>query len=338
MELLTDISHKNKLDKYNINIKTKYIVGNKILERNTNNSHNDDITNGIRCEKDYYVNNQLIETEKKFDSRIEYTFISKDQENIEYMCPNCGMKSKLKDVDSGCPYCHTYYNIDYTKKDLGGKYHYDRVLHNTSYRLFTGLIDIIISLLLAYLYILSTSRTFNAYDFSKVFIYGLILALILYYFFYAIDAYIILTPIKKYKDNQNNKQKEFWKRTNIDKTKFFNNFNYEVRSKYYNNTHDIIDFDIIDFDEFVDYTDQDILYVKVKAYVRTVKYLNGKFIKKYQTETYTMKKINDKSLELDKGTNVIKCHNCGASIDASKEKCEYCDTAIKHLQEWILID
>ena len=338
MELLTDISHKKKLDKNNINIKTKYIVGDKILERNTNNSHNDDITNGIRCEKDYYVNNELLLKETKFDSRIEYTFISKEQENIEYKCPNCGMKSKLKDVNEGCPYCHTYYNIDYIKKDLGGKYHYDRVLHNTSYRLITGIIDLIISITLAYFFIIYTSRTFNIYDFSKVFIYGIILSLILYYFFYVLDAYIILSPIKKYKDNQNQKQIDFWKRTNIDKTTFFNNFNYEVRNKYYSNTLDIIDFDIIDFDEFEDYKEKDILYVKVKAYIRTVKYLNGKFKSNYQTETYTFKKINDKLEKLEDGVNVIKCHNCGASIDASKTECEYCGTKTKYYQEWILID
>ena len=36
-------------------------------------------------------------------------------------CKNCGMSSKLKDFVDGCPYCGTYYNIDYTDKDLGGK-------------------------------------------------------------------------------------------------------------------------------------------------------------------------------------------------------------------------
>ena len=43
MPLISDTSQTKKLKKYNINIKTKYIVGDKILERNTNNSYNDDI-------------------------------------------------------------------------------------------------------------------------------------------------------------------------------------------------------------------------------------------------------------------------------------------------------
>ena len=46
MPLISDKSHLKKLKNFNINIKTKYIVGNRILERNTDNTHNDDIKNG----------------------------------------------------------------------------------------------------------------------------------------------------------------------------------------------------------------------------------------------------------------------------------------------------
>ena len=200
MPLISDNFHKKKLKEFDINIKTKYIVGNKIFERNTDNSINDDIVLGIRCEKDYYIGKNLVHKEKEFDSRIEYTFISKEMENKEYKCPNCGMQSKLKDFVDGCPYCRTYYNIDYSNKDLGSKYHYDRVLRNKTYRIVTGIVDLIISFILCAIFIKLTSRTFNSVDVSKIFIYGVILAAVLYYFFYILDAYIILTPIKRYKD------------------------------------------------------------------------------------------------------------------------------------------
>lgn len=335
MPLISDNSQKNKLKKYNINIKTKYIVGSKILERNSNDSYNDDIKNGIRCEKQYFINDKLVHSEKQFDSRIEYTFISKKQENQEYTCPNCGMHSKLNSFIDGCPYCRTHYNLDYTDKDLGGKYHYDRILKSTRYRTITAIIDVIFSVICSYIFIKTTSRTFNSYDISKIFIYGVILSLILYYFFYVIDGYIILGLIKKYKDRQNEKQMDFWNRTKIDKTKFFNNLNYEVRNKYYTNG-DIIDYDIIDYDEFEDSVVDGILHVKVTAYVRIVKYNNGKLKSSYITDTYNMKRLNKETLEIKDGVNIIKCHNCGASIDATKGMCEYCHAEIKPLQEWIL--
>ena len=335
MALVSDNYHKKKLKDFNINIKTKYFVGNKIYERNTDNSVNDDITAGIRCEKDYYIGNTLVHKEKEFDSRIEYTFISKDMEEKEYKCPNCGMKSKTKDFVDGCPYCRTYYNIDYTDKDLGSKYHYDRVLRSNKYRIITGVVDLIISIIICFFFIKGTSRSFNVVDVTKIFVYGVILAMVLYYFFYILDAYIILGPIKRYKDRQNQKQIEFWKRTGIDKKSFFNNFNYEVRKLYYSKPN-IVDFDVIDYASFEDFNKKDNQYVRVVAEVRLVYYEGGKIKSKYSDEVYVFRKNKNDTLELKDGINMIKCHNCGASIDATKGECSYCHTEIKYLQEWIL--
>jgi len=335
MSLISDKSHVKKLKENNINIKTKYIVGNRILERNTDNSHNDDIDNGIRCEKQYFINNELKHTEKLFDSRIEYTFISKEMEDKDYKCPNCGMKSKVKDFIDGCPYCKTYYNIDYTDKDLGSKYHYDRVLRNNTYRIITGVVDFIISLVICFFFIKATSRSFNEVDIIKIFVYGIILSLILYYFFYTLDAYIVLGPIKRYKDKQNQKQIDFWNKVKIDKKSFFNNLNYEVR-KYYYSKKDVIDFDIIDYIEFDSFNKNDNDYIKTLAEVRVVYYNNGKIESKYIKEEYIFRKNKNGALELKEGTNLIKCHNCGASIDVNEGKCSYCNSEIKYLQDWIL--
>lgn len=336
MPLISDNYQIKKLNKYKINIKTKYIVGNDLLERNTDNTKNDDIKNGIRCKKEYYLNNNLTHTEDLFDSRIEYTFISKDVENKDYTCPNCGMHSKLKDFIDGCPYCQTYYNIDYTNKDLGSKYHYDQVLRSNTYRVITGIVDIIISLILSYIFIKTTSRTFNGFDISKIFIYGLILSLILYYFFYIIDAYIVLTPIKNYKEKENQKQEEFWESTKIDKKKFYNNLNYELR-KYYYSKDNIIDYDIIDYLSFNNFTKNNQEYIKITAEVRVVYYKNNKITSRIIKDTYLLKHHTDNIQSLKEGENIIKCHNCGASIDITQEECSYCHTKTKYLQEWTLI-
>lgn len=335
MPLISETYHEKKLNDYGINIKTKYIAGNKILERNTENSVNDDIISGIRCKKEYYRNNKLLHTEGLFDSRIEYTFVSKDEENKEYTCPNCGMHSKLKDFKDGCPYCKTNYNIDYTNKDLGSKYHYDLVLRSNKYRIITFIIDLFISTLLSFFFIKYTSRTFNVYDISKVFIYGFILSLCLYYFFYLLDAYVVILPIKKYKNNQNKKQQEFWNKTKIDKKSFFNNLNYEI-GKYYYNRNFIIDYDLLDYTSFKLIEKDNNTYVEVTAEIRLVFYKNNKIKSKITKEKYLLKR-NTNVLDLKGGANMIRCHNCGASIDVIKGKCDYCNANIKYFQEWILI-
>ena len=335
MALISETYQKEKLKRYGINIRTKYIVGNKILERNTNDTVNDNIERGIRCQKEYYINNKLAHKEKLFDSRIEYTYIMDNNINEEYECPNCGMKSPLKDFIDGCPYCKTYYNMDYSEKDLGSKYHYDRVLKSNIYRVITLIVDIIISIIISFIFIKLTSRTFNNYDIIKIFIYGIILSLILYYFFYIADAYIILSPIKKYKDKENKKQIEFWQRTKINKKTFFNNLNYEIRKKYYSKEN-IIDYDILDYTKFKDYEVNRVLYVDVTADLRIVTYENKKLKSKIITQTYTMKQNKNTLLNLGTKENIIRCANCGASIDVTKGKCEYCHSEIKYLQEWIL--
>lgn len=335
MALISDELYKRKLKELNINIKTKYFAKDKIYERNTDDSINDDIASGIICEKKYYLNNQLVHEEKNFDSRIEYTFISKEMENKDHKCPNCGAQAKLKDFINGCPYCGTNYNIDYTDKDLGSKYHYDRVLKNNTYRIITGIIDLIISLILSFIFIKTTSRTFNEIDIIKIFIYGIILSLILYYFFYILDAYIVLGPIKRYKDKQNKKQIDFWNRTQIDKKTFFNNFNYEIR-KYYYSKKEIIDFDILDYLEFEDYIKDDTKYVKVIAEMRLVYYEKNKIKSKIAKEEFTLRKNQKEKIKLQEGTNIIKCPNCGSSINITDGKCSYCDTEINYLQDWIL--
>ena len=52
--MIVDEAQKHRLKEYGINIKTKYKADDKILERNTDCSRNDNIKQGIILEKDYY--------------------------------------------------------------------------------------------------------------------------------------------------------------------------------------------------------------------------------------------------------------------------------------------
>ena len=78
------------------------------------------------------------------------------------------------------------------------------------------------------------------------------------------------------------------------------------------------------------------MFVNVKANVRIVTFENNKITSKFVDELFTLKRINNDTLKLREGVNIIKCHNCGASIDVTKGYCEYCHTKIKYFQSWIL--
>ena len=334
MSIISDNYQDNILKKNNINIKTKYIVGNNILQRNTDNSLNDNIDKGIRIEKNYIVNGVLKHTEKVFDSRIEYTYISSINSDTIHTCPNCGASGTLKDFVDGCPYCRTHYNIDYFDKELGNKYHYDRVLKSKKYRVVTAIVDLIISTIISFILIKTTSRTFNNFDVYKIFIYGLILSLVLYYVFYLLDAYVILLPIKIYKDKQNQKQIDFWNRTKIDKKKFFNNLNYEL-GKYYYSKSNIIDYDILDYISFNESCLGNNYYVDVVIDLRLVYYINGSIKSINKNEKIRLRRNNQDTIILGE-SNIITCPNCGSSVDVTKGYCEYCRKPIKSFQEWFI--
>ena len=327
MEIISETNQKKRLQEYNINIITKYKDDNGITT-GTN------VTNGIILEKQYYRNKSLLKTIKGFDSRITYSQI-KPMVNQSFVCPNCGYSTDNIENENECPYCGATYNIDYQNKKRSNKEHYDYVLNSNSYRKITYIIDLVISSILSYFYIYITSRTFNIYDICKIITLSILFSLLLFYIFYYVDAMVMLIPIKAYKENQNNKQKTFWEETNIDKNKFFNNIDYELKKDIFSKDNpNIIDYNIIDYLDFSKYQEDNNIYIKVKILIRFIKY-DGEKIKAYiQKKDYIFQKTefkddNNKSI-------IVKCHNCNSNIDVTKKQCDYCGTKINYLQEWYL--
>ena len=92
-----------------------------------------------------------------------------------------------------------------------------------------------------------------------------------------------------------------------------------------------------DYIEFNDYTKDNKFFIEIVSEIRVVYFENNKIYSKVLKETHTLQKHNKEILKLNAGTNIIKCHNCGASVDITKEKCGYCNTELKYIQEWTLI-
>ena len=330
MVYVSESLHKRKLDKENINIKTIYLEDGIELERNTNGSVDDTIKNGRRIRKEYYLNNELKEIETDFDSRLKYNFIEALNSDKKYTCKNCGMSDKLKEFDAGCPYCGTYYNLDYSSKNNKKKMYYDRLLRNKSYRMMTVMLDAFFCFITAVLIYNRAIDSIAAFEWYKLFVVIVLEAFILFFVLYRVNGLILLKPYKKYKDKENQKQRAFWAQSGLDKVAFINNFNYEVR-KYYYNKKDVIDFDILDFDSVKDYYIRDDRYIEVEAYIRVVKF-DDDFTSSYKRRRFTFM-YNKNCLSKKRMT----CYNCGSVVSKSSAKCKKCNADIKYYQEWILI-
>ena len=339
--ILTDRFQEKKLKNLNINIISKYLDNGTYKNRSTDNSYCDDVVGGILINKKYIKDDKMLHEEKEFNPRILYSYIVKEELDKEHTCPNCGATFTPKET-TVCPYCRSIYNLDYTEKELSARYHYDQIIHNYTYIAVTLLIDFIVCEIFSFIYFYNTGRTFMMFDMLKAFGFGLLFTLIFFYAFYVLDAVIITLPVKIIKNKENSKKIKVWnelEKLNVNKKEFFNNFNSSLYEHYYKPDNDIIDYDVLDYKEYSYFNDdKNRLNIKVTISVRIVRLVNNIIKSEVIDDTLVLRKNEIEQSELDKGLNLIKCHNCGASIDASKSNCSYCRTPVHYLQSWYIVE
>lgn len=329
---LSDRFYTKRLNEFGIRALTTYFSNGSNIVTDSAAGENPDVCDAIKIEKDYRRGGQSMLKLHKFDPRIKYTFMDATTAS---KCPNCGA-----DIDAHshcCPYCGSTYNMDYTTKDLGTKYHTDLVMNSNTYKYITLAVDIIFSFIISYIYIKTTGRTFYAWDFGKVLVGTALLSLIFYYLFYYIDSVMVLLPIKIYKQRINNQQTEFWAANGnkISKPTFFTNLNYELQKFYFERPENRA---IVDFD-FVDYTTIKLNgenRVSIDLLLREVYYTDGK-LKVRQVSKNVVLERADRDYKLETGKVYLKCKNCGATVDPFAQECPHCGTRQNYLQEWYMV-
>ncbi len=338
MAKVREKQHNQKLKKHHIDILTTFHSDGKTLTKNTDGSRNDNINNGVILNKLYFQNGKVIYQTSDFDSRITYRYIINQIDNQDFTCPNCGYTGKIEAKENGCPFCGTDYNLDYDDSKVNLKHAYDTIIKSTKYRTTFFLIDLAICVFLMYLYISNTSRSFNEYDLIKIFGYGAVLASVIYFIFYRLDATVVLAPLKRKKEAENQRQRDFWEKMqsiNVSKSKFFNNLNFELNRYYYSDKTDVIDFNILDYSNF-EYDEKNQI-VSLMVDITLLSLNNGKISEKNQQVKFKLKKNNIKLTPIEGGINLISCHNCGSSINVESNHCDHCGTFCNYLQEWYIV-
>ena len=341
MDKITDISQNKRLKDFGINLRTTYLTEAGLRERNSDQSRNQDVHQGIRVRKQYFQKGRLLLQSRNFDSRILYTYESSGGEKGLHFCPNCGAEYDPAESGGGCPYCGSFWNLNYSHKNLGSKDTYDRTMHHRYYLKTALILDLLVSFPLAFLFVAASGRTFNVYDGAKAVIYGFFLSCLLFFLFYYLDALVVLWPIRYLKDRQNRRQIAFWNRMEargIQKEKFYNNFHYEISRYYFEKRPDIIDYDILDYNSLQEASGADSLQVLITATVRLVSFQEGKLREEVRKQEYRLSYGGPASLDLHGGANQIRCRNCGASVDVTTGICAYCGTRYGSFQEWFLAE
>lgn len=345
MGIVTERLHFKRLNLYGINIKTKFQDGNIVKERNTDNSHNDDIQNGVILNKTYFKNGSPIFAQNEYNPSVLYSLIINSDLEADINCPNCGMNGKGKDFVDGCPYCGSIYTIDYQDKNIGAKMHNDYVLRNGASHIIKALLlDYAVCLIIVGAYWGTAARTFTIFDFLKVLGLASVGALLLFYPFYILESYILSEKVKRIKEAKNKKINDFWQemqKYNISKSKFFNNLNGELNEYFYDNNveknKNVIDFDIIDYEDYSYFIDDNKrVNIKVSVLVRTIELENGNAISKERKYNLTLVQNEIIEDQIHKGCYIIKCRGCGASIDVMQPSCQYCGKKLHYLQSWYI--
>ena len=101
MAFISETLQMRRLTESGVNIKTTYIVDGTLRYRSTDGTCQDDVHSGIRCRKEYFRQGKLLHTEKIFDSRMEYTYVSGMDEEAQHTCENCGFTGKVKEFVNG---------------------------------------------------------------------------------------------------------------------------------------------------------------------------------------------------------------------------------------------
>ena len=344
--MIVERSQEQRLALRRVAITSTYMADGKKYIRSTDHSRNDNVQSAVLVEKIYYVGGTPLKRITGFDPRMQYTYLSASPEQKEVHCPNCGYPGSSREMADGCPACGAAFNVEYSDKELGAKYHYDQVVSGKGYKIRTLLIDVFVSFFLSFFVFRFTGRTFNIYDIGKVIIGTTILTLALYFVFFQLDAYLVSGAARREAEKRNQKQRAFWEmagQRGIGKKVFFNNLLYELRNLYYGGEPsfaDVIDFDVVDF---LDFELQDgssgngEIRVRVHLLIREIRLDGGQITEKKENRTFVLERKQAPVRILAPGMNVIKCQNCGASVDVTASFCTYCGTAMQRYQEWSLV-
>lgn len=335
---ISEKKHYKRLEEKGIVIEEKFSEDeNEIYYRISDGSRVDDIKNLPKSEVIYYKDGKKICNINHFDENARYTFISNQNSNKEISCPNCGNIGKEFEFINGCPFCGSDFNMDYVEKKSTGF----KPVEMIGIRKIQG----IALLFTALMFIIRCITAQNAEEPIIHHIVSVILIPIFFFISYLVTSFLMF-PICIYKiakDSSMIGKFSAMIQSGVlsSKQRLYNDLNNELSNYYYdtkksNGYENLIDFDILEYKDITFNNNNGVEpYIIISYKIRKIYFENDKVYKTISNAKVKLKKNNIKDIFKD-GYRVIKCVNCGASIDVTSSECDYCHTPNNFKNEWTI--
>ena len=341
MAMVSDKPQTARLKQCGVDIQTEFWdEGGCLRLRSTDGAHHDDVVNGIVLTKKYFQGGRPVHRETEFNPMMMYTYIANGELSREQTCPNCGWTATVADFVEGCPYCGTCYNVEYTARRQGGKFHADKNMKDI--RLYLGVLiaALAVCLSVSFAVVGLTGRTFNVFDKLKAVAYGVLPALALFALFFSTHAFVITRRAEEKYQRQTALIRRFESdllALDLRLYEFYTNLSSELALWCYGDdvpgNRDVVDFDVLDYDDYAITTDgQGRTNLSVTLRLRRVRAGKGGVTSDDDRLRVDLRPTGQKRDALGPGVNLIRCPGCGASIDIMKPACPQCGTRIHYRQ------
>ena len=337
MSFLIEKTHEQRLNEEELTILTEYQDGKDLKRRCSDHSVEDEVNAGVILDKRYYRHGRLLHQETEFNPGIRYSFVFPKLQDGRIQCPNCGATGEPAGFQSGCPYCGSYYNLEYARKDLGSRRHTDYVVAEKPVRFTTVLLCfgpvLLVSLLVFYLF----SRTHTVFDLVKALGLGLLAGLVILLISASHRAGVAVTAegVQK-KARQDQLLASFerdLKELGLSMSDFVNAVNIQLREYYFGPDSeprgDVIDFDVLDYrEQRVTERKQTDARIELLLQMRLVTVAGEKLESRDVVQRAVLRRQAKKGIDIAPGANFLTCPHCGASLDLSAKSCPNCGTSI----------
>lgn len=346
MALVSDRPQAKRLKQYGVDIQTDFWDEHAVRVRKTDGTRHDDVQNGVILTKKYFRSGRPVRKETVFHPMMMYTYIANGELTRRIACPNCGREGTVADFTEGCPFCDTHYNVEYTARQAGGKFHGDANIRDIRFYVLALLLALAVCLPASLLIVRATGRTFGTFDVLKALLFGLLAALLVFFIFYVLKAFV-LTPraVEKY-ERQTRLLKRFeadLQGLGITLGAFYTNLQSELARWYYQGpapkNRDVVDLDILDYDDYAIRTAPDGRSdIRLSVTLREIRARGQGLSARRAKLNATLRPVTGPRQELKGGVNIIQCPGCGASLDVTEAACPHCGQRINYRQRLYMID